>query len=341
MTANLGAPDERAPNEAPVSVIAPQHVTVSTTAGSGTVPIFVSGEWNMRLSHVRRAVVLIHGRLRNADAYFALGHRARSLAGHDATDTLLIVPQFTATADLEAHALPESTLHWEWVSWMGGDNALGPAPLSSFDVIDAILGHVASPEWYPSLTDVVIAGHSGGAQVVQRYAVVTRGESPLVARGIRLRFVIANPSSYVYFDTLRPTASGGFAPFDDATCPGFNQWKYGLDGLPGYATAGGDAVSASTLREAYARRDVVVLLGTADCDPYHPALDRSCAALAQGEHRLARGRAYARYMAFRKPTGLQSRTLEVAGIGHDPAGIFSSAEGLDALFGSGSAMPDG
>jgi hypothetical protein len=88
------------------------------------------------------------------------------------------------------------------------------------------------------------------------------------------------------------------------------------------------------LESLYARRDVTVLLGGADCDPQHPALDRSCAAQAQGAHRLARGLTYARYMASRHPeSAAKHRTFVIDGIGHDAKGIFASPPGLAALFG--------
>lgn len=337
MTQPLITDDERAPNERPVAVVASRHLNVATHAGSGTVPVFSNGDWLAPMRDVKRAVILIHGRLRNADTYFNLAERACALAGGDAGDTLLIVPQFLASADVRAHALPPSTLHWEWTSWMGGDNAEGPAPLSSFDVLDAILQTLASREQFASLTEVVIAGHSGGGQVVQRYAVVTRGEGPLVVRGIAVRYVVANPSSYVYFDAMRPTASGEFAAFDTTACPSFNRWKYGLEDLPAYASSGEGAASTDALESRYARRDVTVLLGGADCDPQHPALDRSCAAQTQGEHRLARGLAYARYMASRHPErAAKHRTFVIDGVGHDANGIFGSVHGLAALFGDAS-----
>jgi pimeloyl-ACP methyl ester carboxylesterase len=333
MTQPFITDDERAPNEHPVAVVASRHLSVTTQAGSGTVPVFSNGDWLAPTREVQRAVILIHGRLRNGDTYFELAQRSCALAGGSAADTLLIVPQFLATADVEAHEVPSSTLHWDWTSWMGGENAEGPAPISSFDVLDAILHTLASREQFASLAEVVIAGHSGGAQVVQRYAVVARDEAPLAARGIALRYVVANPSSYVYFDAMRPVASGEFAAFARAMCPSFNRWKYGLEDLPGYA---GDAASAAALEARYAQRDVTVLLGGADCDPQHPALDRSCAALAQGEHRLGRGLAYARYMTLRHPEGLaKHRTYVIDGVGHDAKGIFASAQGLAALFGTG------
>lgn len=337
MTQPLITDDERAPNERPVAVVARQHLRVETRAGNGTVPVFANGNWLVPSPDVKRAVILIHGRLRNADAYFDLAERACALAGGDATETLLIVPQFLASADVGAHALPASTLHWEWTSWMGGENAEGPAPISSFDVLDTILQTLASREQFAGLTEVVIAGHSGGGQVVQRYAVVTRGEAPLVGRGIALRYVVANPSSYVYFDAMRPTASGEFAAFDAMACPSFNRWKYGLDDLPAYASNDGGSGFADALESLYVRRDVTVLLGGADCDPRHPALDRSCAALTQGGNRLARGLTYARYMALRHPeAAAKHRTFVIDGIGHDAKGIFASPHGLAALFGAAS-----
>ncbi|MFM0738873.1 alpha/beta hydrolase [Paraburkholderia xenovorans] len=341
MTQPLITDDERAPNERAVAAVASQHLRVTTHAGSGTVPVYANGDWLAPAVDFERAVILIHGRLRNADTYFNLARRVGALAGEVvAARTLLIVPQFLASADLDTHPLPPSTLHWDWTSWMGGENAEGPAPLSSFDVLDAILQTLASHERFASLREVVIAGHSGGGQVVQRYAVVTRGEASLTARGIALRYVVANPSSYVYFDASRPTASGEFAAFDAAACPSFNRWKYGLENLPAYArgvNGGRVAVDAKALEASYARRDVTVLLGGADCDPQHPALDISCAAQTQGAHRLGRGLNYERYLASRHPQGLPThRTFVIDGVGHDAKGIFASAAGLTALFGDAS-----
>jgi len=332
--------DERAPNERPVAFVAPQHLPVRTAAGMGLAPIFATGEWDAPQPGIERAVILIHGRLRNADTYFNLAHRARAAAGHDSLDTLLIVPQFLATADVDAHRPAADTLHWDWTSWMGGGTAAGPAPISSFEVLDAILERLAQRERFPALRTVVVAGHSGGGQVAQRYAVLARGERQLAARGIGIRYVIANPSSYAYFDAQRPVAGGGFAVLDEAGCPGFNTWKYGLNQLPAYAPPAGTDGERAELEAAYVRRDVVMLLGKEDCDPAHPALDISPAAQTQGPNRLERGRAYMRYMQMRHARELQHRLHEVAGIGHDGVGIFLSAHGLAALFDTPAAAGD-
>jgi len=324
--------NERKLNEHPVSAIAPQQLSVTTGSGTGLMPLFANSGWDAPASNIQRAVILIHGRMRNADDYFDLACQARTAAQLNAQDTLLIVPQFLASADVAAHHLPPSALHWDWTSWMGGEPALGPAPISSLEVLDAILDRLAQRERFPALRHVVVAGHSGGGQVVQRYAVVTRGEAPLIERGIALRYVVANPSSYVYFDEQRPSASGTFAPFDATHCADFNHWKYGLVNPPAYAKLGHDGISAATLEAAYARRDVITLLGGDDCDPLQPALDTSCAANAQGAHRLERGRAYSRYMRLRHADALRHRHFEIPGVGHNGSGIFTSAQGLAALF---------
>jgi len=69
---------------------------------------------------------------------------------------------------------------------------------------------------------VVIFGNSAGGQFVNRYAAVGRGPGALAARGIQTRFIVANPSTYLYFGDDRPHAAPGRSAV--------NQWRYGFDG---------------------------------------------------------------------------------------------------------------
>ena len=175
---------------------------------------------------------------------------------------LLIEPQFLNDLDVAAQHLPAETLHWAHSGWEGGEDAHGPAPISSFAAIDAILARLADRASFPALRNVVVAGHSGGGQLVQRYAIAGRGESALNKAGIHVRYVVSNPSSYAYFSPERPTGDG-FATFDAAACPSYDRWKYGMTGLPTYL-AGEDPAA---LEAAYAARDVVYLLGQAMTTP--------------------------------------------------------------------------
>jgi pimeloyl-ACP methyl ester carboxylesterase len=273
--------------------------------------------------------LVIHGRLRNADVYWRSAQEAAAAAGPASATTVTIVPQFLADIDIPARDLSPATLHWSLEGWMGGEPAHGPAPLSSFDALDAIMARLADKARFPHLREIVVAGHSAGAQVVQRYAVLNRTGAGLAQAGIVLRYVVANPSSYAYFDTLRPSAEGGFAPYPAPDCPGFDDWKYGLQDLPPYAAG----VAVKALEARYVGRRVTYLLGQADTNPNHPALDKTCMAEAQGPYRLARGRAYVAYLRMRHPEGLNQTLVEVPGVGHDGDAMLTSPGGLTALFG--------
>jgi pimeloyl-ACP methyl ester carboxylesterase len=323
------AADEGGANHRPVRVVADQRIAVATSSGQGMLPLYVSRDWDRPLPDITRAVLVIHGRLRNADVYWRSAQDAAVAAGPAAATTLMVVPQFLAGIDIPAHGLSPDTLHWSLEGWMGGEPAHGPAPLSSFDALDAIVGRLSDRTKFPNLREIVVAGHSGGAQVVQRYAVLNRTGAALAQAGIVLRYVVANPSSYAYFDTLRPSVEGGFAPYPTAECPGFNNWKYGLQDLPPYAPG----VDPAGLEARYVSRRVTYLLGQADTNPNHPALDKTCMAEAQGPYRLARGRAYVAYLRARHKEGLNQTLVEVPGVGHDGDAMLTSPGGLAALFG--------
>lgn len=195
MTGSALAQDERAPNEKPVKVIADGRIAVP---GGGELPLYVSTDWSKPLPQIDRAVLVLHGRLRDADVYFRSALKAQGAAGAAGKTTLMIAPQFLAEADAETFGLPPEVLRWTLTSWQGGEDALGPKPVSSFAALDAILARLADRRLFPHLRDVVVAGHSGGGQVVQRYAIASKGETALAAAGINVRYVVANPSSCLF-----------------------------------------------------------------------------------------------------------------------------------------------
>ncbi|TKC88857.1 alpha/beta hydrolase [Trinickia terrae] len=303
---------------------------MDTPRGRAQFPLYLSGDWSTPHPQIERAVIVIHGRLRNADVYFRTVENARDEAGADGGKTLLIAPQFLATIDAKTHVLPPDLLRWEGDAWMGGEPAVGAVPLSSYAVLDAIVARLADRRLFPALKYLTIAGHSGGAQVVQRYAIVARGTPALADEGIVVRYVVANPSSYAYFDKQRPNAQGVASAFDATRCPSFDAWKYGMGDRPPYAN---DRTPAQ-LEEAFAKRRVDYLLGGDDTDPAHPALDKSCAAEAQGSQRFARGRAYFAYLQSRHPDDLNQRLHVVQGVGHDGDRMLTSPCALDAMFGT-------
>lgn len=313
------AQEEGAANTRPVKAVGDARIAVG---GQGNLALFVSSDWTAPLPAITRAVIVLHGRLRNADVYYESAKKAQASAGVAGKATIMIVPQFLAQIDIDAHKLPPDTLRWPLLGWEGGGPALAPNPVSSFEGLDAILARLADRRLFPNLKRVVVAGHSGGAQVAQRYAIAGKGEAVLANPQIAVRYVVANPSSYAYFSAERPDASLA------ASCPGYNAWKYGMDERPPYLAG----ASAASLERNYVGRDVIYLLGTLDTDPNHSALDKSCMGRAQGPHRYARGHAYVDAMARRDNGTPNHKVWDVAGVGHNGDKMLTSPCGLAALF---------
>lgn len=340
----LAPAEDTSSGNAPVKAIADRTLRVTTARGTGLLPLYISlagapVDFSHPLPAVTRALIVFHGKLRNADTYNASGQSAIRHAGDAGRGTLLIAPQFLAQVDADAYHLPPDVLRWAPEAWMGGEDALG-VPVSSFDAIDAILTQLGDHKLFPNLTTVVLAGHSGGAQVLQRYAVAGRGGDALLAAGVHVRYVIANPSSYLYFSPERPVldAHGEFRYAPPArSCNGhYNRWKYGIIDPPPYL----EGADFATLEARYLHRDVLYLLGTQDTDPNHPALDKSCSGEDEGPYRFFRGKAYFRYLELRHPELAQTSATQqlwfVPGVEHDGDKMFNSPCGLAALFGAGS-----
>ncbi|VWB38522.1 alpha/beta fold hydrolase [Burkholderia metallica] len=327
--AEAAALTQRERLEAPVKAVAGQRVAVDTPQGSAVLPVYADRPLDRAAPDVERVFVVIHGTLRNADAYYASGLEVVEKAGSAGKGTMVVAPQFLTRADTRAFSLPAQTLAWTQEGWKGGDAARQPAPISSFTALDALLAHFADRSLYPALSSVVVIGHSAGAQLLQRYAVAGHEGDALVRAGIAVRYVVANPSSYLYFDDERPNADA----IAGGTCPRATQWKYGLKSAPPYVAS----QDVRDLEARYVARHVVYLLGQTDTNPYTHFIDRSCAAMAQGPYRLARGLAYFDYLKKRHPADLAQRVVEVPGVGHDELGMFTSACGLAVLFGQ--ALP--
>jgi hypothetical protein len=295
---------ERQPNQFAVAEIATHRLDLNDI---GVLPIYLSEDLDAGLPHVQSVLVMLHGRLRDAAVYY----RTAIAAVAQRPGWLVVVPQFLAEVDITAHDLPARILRWSLTGWMGGDAAISPSGLSTFAVLDALLMRLSGRA--PALRRLVLAGHSGGAQMVQRYALL--GEKPASTH-----YVVANPSSYAFLDLARPEPTDG--------CPDFDRWKYGLSDLPAYAGGG----TRDQIAARYVRRNVTYLLGGDDTDPAHPALDKTCEARCQGPHRRARGEAFYAALKSRFPNS-PHRLRIVPGIGHNGADIFNSTDGIEALFG--------
>jgi len=307
-----------------------------------------------RNEKIVRAFVFVHGILRDADNHFRTA-LAGAFLSDALEDSIIIVPRFASNSNAPGNesgdcrdALAPGEANWICDSqrsdtWRSGGTSIDDAKLSSFDVMDEIVRHLANKQFFPNLRTIVIAGHSAGGQFVIRYAMLNQIQDKI---DTDVSYLIANPSSYAYVDSLRPGPSAvpakitvgkqqepttpsnfapAFAPFDSKTCAGYNVWPYGLKSRPGYSSALPDTQIVRNL----ATRRVTYLLGEADVLPLG-VFDTSCAAMAQGENRLTRGLAFHRYVT--EALHAHHDAIVVPFCSHSQRCIFTSDAALPLMF---------
>jgi pimeloyl-ACP methyl ester carboxylesterase len=302
--------------------------------------------------NITRAFVFVHGINRDADNHFRTALAAAFLA-NALNDTVIVAPRFASNSGApgnETGNCPDMLASDEanWIcenqrpdTWRSGGVAIGGNQLSSFDFMDEILCRLARKEFFPNLRTIVVAGHSAGGQFVTRYEMLNQVHDKL---GIQVSYVVANPSSYAYVDSQRPTASAvaatasgtvqgpsaaaspnpppAFVAFADAkNCTGYDVWPYGLKARIGYASALSD--------EQITEQLVTYLLGEADVLPLG-VFDTSCPAMAQGPTRLGRGLAFYRYV--NESLHAHHNLIVVPFCSHSQRCIFTSDVALPLIF---------
>ncbi len=175
--------------------------------------------WQL-LAGVEMALIVVHGANRNGDDYFCSAKATIDLqTRYKRPEILVIAPLFLASPSGNREMLhgdncnSSSFLYWNDIidkngSWRYGADATGPATISSFDALDAIVTRLKSASKFPNLRRIVVAGHSSGGQFVQRWSLLTSRKvwPPLVSpsmNSVAIHAVVANPSSYAYLTPLR------------------------------------------------------------------------------------------------------------------------------------------
>lgn len=309
------------------------ELTVNNTAYK--VPYYSSHsiESNETIS---TAVVVIHGIQRNADVYYDNMLLSANLSKINTDSMLIVAPQFLTENDVNSFDLDNKYLYWSRGGWIAGSNSKssGQNPrqekISSYAILDSIIYNIAKT--HLNLKSIIVTGHSAGGQVVQRYAATNTIDDMLCKKHkVAMKYVVANPSSYLYLDEKR-FVSGSIDQFDvpSTSCVSYNEWKYGLEDLYSYPLrVGGDQI-----RENYRTRNVTYLLGEKDNDIDDPNLDRRCPALLQGRHRLERGLTYYAYLKnyYGELITEYHKVQTVPESGHSNYDMYTSAEGRRHLF---------
>ena len=133
----------------------------------------------------------------------------------------------------------------------------------------------------------------------------------------------AHPPGYIPQSTPNVAA---FRAYGDArNCTTYDQWPYGLRNHSGYAAKQTD----DQLRRQLAARPTTYLVGELDILPL-AGFDGSCAAMAQGPTRLARGEAFGRFV--NEKLSAHHLVAIVPLCGHNARCMYTSEVALPLLF---------
>lgn len=308
---------------------------------------------------VRRAVIVIHGLQRDAGTY-AVNMMSAIDAVNDTNinrSTVQIVAPIFPNGDDKNISYPyynysatgskysggkqsnTSALVWKGSQWISGQPNQYPwynNVTSPYDCIDQMLQFFDNKAMYPNLNQIVLAGHSAGAQTVDRYSAVQKN----LNLNTPVTFWIGNPNDWLYLNSSRP--------FSTSTCPTYDNWRTGLTNYSGsgmlYNTAlvaqGSDAVKANYMSKnhAYARGTLDLGDDSSGCEPFAAGMNRN--------------ERFFQFINWWRPTcpkngalGTQCDTVDYVPIGHDGGAMFGSAPGLariftDNFYGDGSRLYD-
>ena len=306
------------------------------------VPLGTTGQYGLTYrshallfpdSKIERMLIVVHGAGRNADEYFASGEAGAFLAQVLET-TLVVSPRFGSNTGTCKDTLADGEISWGCggtTDWRGGGAAGG---VNSFVFIEQLMRLANDKKVFPMMREIVVSGHSAGGQFVHRFAAAARVESEM---NVPVRYVVSNPSTYLYLDATRlaPSATcsqdgkctGEFATYGEGrNCTTFNQWRNGLEKRWGYA----EAIPEEEIKRNLSKRNVTYLLGELDTQPIY-GFDSTCPAMAQGTNRLMRGVTYWNYI--RSKFNAAHKLVVVPACGHNGRCIYTADIARPVLFG--------
>lgn len=281
-----------------------------------SLPYYGTHLVNDRDPLVKTVLIVIPGGETNGPMYFqAAMHTTRAAGRLD--DTAVVTLQFQT---IEQNPRRDE-LYWTG-AWQQGSDSLEGSRTSSFSLLDELLEVVSAN--FPGAGSIVLAGHSSGGQIINRYAAL----GGAIADSERMTFIVMNPSTYVYIDDRRANSDGTFSRPTDAArnCPEFNDWNHGIDKLPRYAAG----LSKDEVQQQMIRRNVVYMPGLEDKAP--EGVDTRCGAIYHGKNRIERTRNYWNYIQTFPEWKKNVRLIEVPGIGHAGGEMIKSREFREFVF---------
>ena len=299
------------------------------------IPYISNYPLNKKNDDIRHVILAIHSL--NCDAIIAYDNCMELINSHNLNkSTLVIAPQFLREKHLENNT-EENLLFWKVYPFWGSSTSTTKSAgknlkISAYSILSEIIADLCSKTSFPNIQRITVLGHSAGGQFVNRFAASNTVEFD-VARpaGIQCKYIVMNPSSYVYFSPKR-SVNGSVRNFSIPPpevvekYPGYNNYGYGLDKLYLYHRKNG--LTPEKIRQMYPQRNVVYLLGEKDCNAdssmsVHPH------AMLEGKNRLERGRIYYGHLVdeFGPDIKNNQRIVLIPKVGHSGRDMILSDRG--------------
>ncbi len=249
---------------------------------------------------------------------------AKQSAGGHESDTLIIGPNFVQMSCTSETRKIFWDGYWRWkdgydaFAYRADGSRVTLSGVTSYDLNDRIISHVADSGLFPNLRTVVVMGFSAGGQHMSRYSAGTQLEDRF--SGLLFRYIVVSPSTHMYLNEYRRDFSNErwIVP-DEAAYPRYNSYKHGLDDLNEYMTRSGRA----RILKTYPLRNVVYTVG--DRDTGTGGLESDYKAMLQGENRLERTVTYSLHIEDFFPVNRHS-LIVVPGAYHSSYSMYLSPE---------------
>lgn len=250
------------------------NITNGTTLWAG---IYTSQPHTVADTGVTRAVIVCHGSGLDAAEYSNVVRKTL----RDYLGKVIVIAPFFA----ESESGPESGQLFWGNSWpeLGKSDASLAWRISSGGVLDNLIAQLYTT--FINLQGVVLAGHSAGGQLCNRYSAASSDS--------RNRYLVSAASSYLYPGTERPNGGGWIIPITPTT---YNDYKYGLAVLSTIEYV--NLIGAATLRTRLRAAKVHYLVGANDNDPADTGMDLTADASTQGAHRVERQQLYHNHLPY-------------------------------------------
>lgn len=253
----------------------------------------------------QRIVMVFQGKPRDAWRYPNLMRYAGKCAvanpdwNTNFEDYIVTAPIIFNTDDLKAGGSLPTDLVWNSGNWATGSLSKGPGSTkySSFKALDALVDQWFNTTMFPNVKSVVIAGHSAGAILAQRYAML---REPVAGQDENMKWLIADAGSYVWPVDDRPVENpkaSSSCKTNAANCDmtaacevASNEWPYGMnisnpESMNVYGRARVQQNKAKVIQDYYNRRVQYTFAALDD-----GAGDTHCEAQFQGDSHIARGK---------------------------------------------------